>query len=107
VSGETRPLGEAPAGKGVDRRPHLAAAIVAGQRGPIRGGRRALVDLEFGFPSAMILMIIGRAARPVLAPLALRTTPLPTRTRIALLVGLLAAGTAVGLARISPGATAG
>ena len=77
----------APAGKGTDRRPHLAAAIVAGQGGPIRGGRRALIDLELGFPGAMILMTIGRAARPVLAPLALRTTPLPNRTRAALLVG--------------------
>jgi hypothetical protein len=44
----------APAGKGVDRRAHLAAAIVAGQRGPVRGGRRALLDLELGFPGAMI-----------------------------------------------------
>jgi hypothetical protein len=30
----------APAGKGLDRRPHLAAAIVAGQGGPLRGGRQ-------------------------------------------------------------------
>ncbi len=87
----------APAGKGVDRRPHLAAAIVAGQSGPKRGGRQALIDLELGFPGAMILMTIGRAARPVLAPLALRTTPLPGRTRAALLAGLVAASTAVGL----------
>ena len=85
----------APAGKGTDRRPHLAAAIVAGQGGPIRGGRQALIDLELGFPGAMILMTIGRAARPVLAPLALRTTPLPNRTRAALLVGVLGVSTAV------------
>ena len=85
----------APAGKGTDRRPHLAAAIVAGQGGPIRGGRQALVDLELGFPGAMILMTIGRAARPVLAPLALRTTPLPNRTRAALLAGFLGVGMAV------------
>ncbi len=87
----------APAGKGTDRRPHLAAAIVAGQSGPIRGGRQALIDLELGFPGAMVLMAIGRAARPVLAPLALRTTPLPRRTRAALLAGLVITSTAVGL----------
>ena len=84
------------AGRRIDRRPHLAAAIVAGQRGPIRGGRQALIDLELGFPGAMALMTIGRAARPVLAPLALRTTPLPTPVRVALLVGIVGATVAVG-----------
>ena len=86
-----------PAGKGTDRRPHLAAAIVAGQRGPIRGGRQSLIDLELGFPGAMLLMSIGRIGRPVLAPLALRTTPIPTRTRIALFAGVITAGAAAAL----------
>jgi hypothetical protein len=86
----------APAGKGTDRRPHLAAAIVAGQRGPIRGGRQALIDLELGFPGAMMLMTIGRIARPALAPLAVRTTPLPNSARAALVVGCLAAVAVVG-----------
>lgn len=84
-------------GKRTDRRPHLAAAIVAGQGGPIRGGRQALIDLELGFPGAMILMTLGRVGRPILAPLALRTTPLPNHTRAALVVGLVAASVAVGL----------
>jgi hypothetical protein len=83
----------APAGKGVDRRPHLAAAIVAGQGGPLRGGRQALLDLELGFPGAMILMATGRLARPLLAPLALRTTPIPNLVRAA--VGIIGASTAV------------
>jgi AhpC/TSA family len=81
----------AQARNGIDRRPHLAAAIVAGQRGPIRGGRQSLIDLELGFPGAMVLMTIGRVARPALAPLAVRTTPVPTFARAALLVGSLAA----------------
>jgi len=89
----------APAGQGSDRRPHLAAAIVAGQRGPIRGGRRSLIDLELGFPGAMILMTVGRLARPVLAPLALRTTAVPNRARAALLGTAAGAGVAVGLRR--------
>ena len=56
-----------PAGKGTDRRPHLAAAIVAGRSGPARGGRRALIDLELGFPGGNILMLAGGAFRPLLA----------------------------------------
>ena len=86
-----------PAGKGTDRRPHLAAAIVAGQSGAVRGGRQALIDLELGLPGATILMIVGRVARPLLAPLALRTTPLPTRTRVSLLAGLVGTGAGIGL----------
>jgi thiol-disulfide isomerase/thioredoxin len=55
-----------PAGKGTDRRPHLAGAIVAGRRGPARGGRRALLDLELGFPGGNILMLVGPAFRPLI-----------------------------------------
>ena len=87
----------APAGKGTDRRPHLAAAFVAGQRGSIRGGRRSLLDLELGFPGAMLLMGVGRLARPALAPLALRTTPLPARARVGLAVAVLGGGAALWL----------
>ncbi len=81
----------APAGKGTDRRPHLAAAIVAGQRGPLSGGRQSLIDLELGFPGANLLMILGRLARPALSPLALRTTPLPTKARVAIAAGVVGA----------------
>ncbi|MGZ8617877.1 MAG: peroxiredoxin family protein [Actinomycetota bacterium] len=88
----------APAGKGTDRRPHLAAAIVAGHPGPQRGGRQALIDLELGFPGANILMGLGRAGRPLLAPLALRTTPLPIGARVALLAGIGAVAAAIGFA---------
>ena len=52
-----------PAGKGSDRRPHLAAAIVAGQRGPLNGGHQAIIDLELGFPGAIALMT-PRTPRP-------------------------------------------
>lgn len=93
----------APAGKGTDRRPHLAAAIVAGRGGPRRGGRRALIDLELGFPGANVMMALGHAGRPLLAPLALRTTPLPTWSRGLLVAGLAGAGStiAIGLRRRS------
>jgi hypothetical protein len=85
----------APAGQGLDRIPHLAAAIAFGQGGPARGGLRALFDLELGFPGAMLLMSAGWFARPLLAPLVLRTTPLPARTRAGLLTALAAGGAAV------------
>jgi AhpC/TSA family protein len=88
-----------PAGRVSDRRPHLAGAIVAGQRGPLRGGYRALVDLELGFPGAMALMTAGRLTRPLLAPLAVRTTPLPAGARAALAIGAAGLGVAVVLAR--------
>ena len=88
----------APAGKGTDRRPHMAAAIVAGEGGSLRGGRRSLIDLKLGSPGANVLMILGRAGRPLLAPLALRTTPLPTSARLTIFAGLGGAGAATGLA---------
>ena len=50
-----------------------------------------MVDLELGFPGALFLMSIGRLARPVLAPLLVRTTPLPRRTR-GLILAALAGG---------------
>jgi hypothetical protein len=84
------------AGKGTDRRPHLAGAIVAGQRGPLRGGWQSLVDLELGFPGGNLLMLLGRVARPLLSPLALRTTPLPAKTRVFLATGLVGVGLAIG-----------
>lgn len=76
-------------GGGIDRALHLAAAIVAGRRGPARGGMWSLVDLELGFPGAFILMTFGSLARPMLAPRVLRTTPLPRAARVTLLAGLV------------------
>jgi hypothetical protein len=90
----TREGAGAPVGRGVDRVPHLAAAIVCGRGGPARGGRRALLDLELGFPGASYLMAIGWLARPVLAPLVLSTRPWPARAGAALLAGMTAASVA-------------
>jgi hypothetical protein len=89
-----------PAGQGIDRVPHLAAAIVAGQGGPARGGRMSFVDLELGFPGASLLMTVGWLARPLLAPLVLRTTPAPARAGAVLLAGL-AGGTVALLFRVA------
>jgi hypothetical protein len=85
----------APAGQGLDRWPHLAGAIVYGRGGPARGGLRALVDLELGFPGAFFLMTSAGLARPILAPLVLRTAPLPAKTKVGLAAAFI--GTAAGL----------
>ena len=79
-----------PAGRAVDPLPHLGGAFVAGQGGPLRGGIQSLVDLELGFPGALLLMTLGRLGRPVLAPLVLRIDPLPARTKLALVAGVAA-----------------
>jgi hypothetical protein len=68
--------GVGPIARGIDARPHLGAAIVAGQGGPARGGLLSFIDLELGFPGALMLMTLGRIARPLLGPLVQRITPL-------------------------------
>jgi AhpC/TSA family len=78
----------------IDGTPHLGAAIVTGQRGPLRGGTRSIIDLELGFPGAIILMTVGRILRPLLKPLVQRTTPIPISTRAEI---LLLAGSATAL----------
>jgi thiol-disulfide isomerase/thioredoxin len=75
-----------PGPRTVDRVPHLGAAIVAGQRGPLRGGLRSILDLELGFPGAIVLMTVGWVLRPLLKPLVQRTTPIPLYTRAAIVV---------------------
>ena len=71
--------GAAPCRKG-HRSPAASGRGDRGRTGwPHSRRQQALIDLELGFPGAMILMTLGRVARPVLAPLALRTTPLPKR----------------------------
>jgi hypothetical protein len=48
-----------------------------------------LVDLELGFPGALVLMALGRLGRPVLAPLVLRVDPLPAWSKLALTAGVV------------------
>ncbi len=73
---------------GLDRTPHLLASFVDGYRGPRRGGRRAVLEYDLGAGGAGTLSFLGNKAKRLLGPLALRSTPLPRRTRVALALGL-------------------
>jgi hypothetical protein len=74
----------------VDRWPHVFASLVDGWRGPRRGGLRAVLDYELAVPGAATLTFLGHLAKPVLSPLALRSTPLPVSARLTLGSGLIA-----------------
>ena len=80
----------APVAGGIDRMVHLFASFANGYHGLRRGGKRAVREYNTGAFGAGILTFLGSKAKPLLAPIALRATPLPTSARLALLVGLLA-----------------
>jgi len=80
---------------GLDRKPHLLASFVDGYRGPRRGGRRAVLEYDLGALGAGTMSFAGNKAKSVLGPLALRSTPLPETTQIALGLGACAGLAAV------------
>ncbi|MDP8976748.1 MAG: hypothetical protein M3N28_10385 [Actinomycetota bacterium] len=75
---------------GLDRTPHLLASFVDGYRGPRRGGRRAVLEYDLGAGGAGSLSFLGNKAKRLLGPVALRSTPLPKRTRLAIGLGFAA-----------------
>jgi hypothetical protein len=76
---------------GVDRRPHLLAAVAAGWPALERGLPQSAVDLETALPTSALLPFVGHHLKPLAAPLALRSTPIPRPARSALLVAVAAA----------------
>ncbi len=72
---------------GIDRMLHLFVSFVNGYHGLRRGGRRAVREYNTGAFGAGALTFLGSKAKPVLAPLALRTEPLPKGARLALVGG--------------------
>jgi hypothetical protein len=80
---------EAPAAGKIDHVIHLFASFVNGWHALQRGGTRAVIDYEIGTPGAATLTFLGHLAKPLLAPLALRATPLPGTVRLALGGGML------------------
>ncbi len=75
---------------GIDQKPHLLASFADGLRGLKRGGKRGVREYITGGLGAGILTILGNKAKPVLAPIALRATPLPLAARLAFGAGSLA-----------------
>ncbi len=88
----------APVAGGIDRMPHMLASIVDGHRGPARGGKRAVRELDTAGLGIGTLSRLANKAKPVLGPIALRAEPLPPAAKVALALGLLVAA---GLARRS------
>ena len=86
----------APVAGGIDRRPHMASALVEGWRTLSRGGVRAVVDLALSFPPLALAVLLGYPMRPLFRPLVARTTPLPRPVRLAVW-GTLVAGGALAL----------
>jgi hypothetical protein len=80
---------------GIDRFPHILASFVGGWHSVRRGGKRGLWDYGVSVPGSTPMTYLGHLARPVLAPVAMRATPLPAGARVglalagALLVGLV------------------
>lgn len=75
---------------GMDRTPHILASFVAGWHAVRRGGKRGLLDYGVSVPGSTLMMYLGHLARPVLAPVALRATPLPGAAMVALAAGAVA-----------------
>lgn len=76
---------------------HLFASFVDGYRGIRRGGKRGVREYITGGLGAGILTILGNKAKPVLAPIALRATPLPLAARLTLGGGAVAVAGLVAL----------
>lgn len=76
---------------GIDRVPHMAASFVNGWHGLRRGGWGAVLDFELATPGATTLTFLGHLAKPLLAPIAMRSTPLPPTTKAIFVGGITAA----------------
>lgn len=74
----------APVAGGIDRTPHLLASFADGYPGPARAGHFAVAEYNIGGFGAGWLSWLGYRAKPILAPVALRVTPLPLLARIAI-----------------------
>lgn len=74
-------------GEGVDRTPHILAAMTEGWKGLRRGLPQSLVDLELAAPGTGAGTWLGYQLRPLLAPLTLRAGADSGLARIGLALG--------------------
>jgi hypothetical protein len=75
---------------GTDRIPHLLSTIADGWHGLRRGFPRSAIELELSMPGMASGPFLGYQIRPLLAPIALRATPLPISAKIGLGLGAAA-----------------
>ncbi|TDX22139.1 AhpC/TSA family protein [Modicisalibacter xianhensis] len=81
--------GLGPVSPSLDRSMHMLGATAYGWRGPRRGGKVSMEDLVRGAPPLAANLKMGEMMQPLLAPLASRSRPLPTSTKVAMAVGAL------------------
>jgi hypothetical protein len=72
---------------GIDHVMHLAASMTDGWKGIRRGLPQSYVDLETAAPGMGSGTWLGYQMRPALAPLTLRSEPLPAPVKLALAAG--------------------
>lgn len=80
---------------GLEKAPHLLAAVADGWRGLRRALPQSVIDMELALPGSGVGTFLGYKLRPVLAPVALRAEPLPSPAKAALRLAALGAGLAL------------
>lgn len=75
---------------GVDQTPHLLPSMTDGWKGLRRGWPQSFIDLETAAPTVASSTWIGYQLRPLLAPLTLRSKPLPPSAKLGLAAGAAA-----------------
>ncbi|MDQ3548972.1 MAG: hypothetical protein M3439_09150 [Chloroflexota bacterium] len=70
---------------GVEKAPHVGAAMTDGWRGLQRGLPQSAIDMELATPGSAAGAWLGHQLRPVLAPVTLRSRPLPPAAKVAIL----------------------
>jgi len=70
---------------GVEKTPHVGAAFTDGWRGLQRGLPQSAIDMELATPGSAAGAWLGHQLRPVLAPITLRSRPLPPAAKVAIL----------------------
>jgi hypothetical protein len=85
---------------GIDRTPYMLPALTCGWPGIQEGLPQSLLEMETAFPGTGVGVWAGYQLRPLLAPVALRTRPLPTAAKVGLAAGATALA-AYGIMRLA------
>ncbi len=79
-------------GDGWERLPHLLPAVTAGWPGLERGAPQSVEEQEAAIPYSARGIQMGYTLKPLLAPITLRTEPLPLWARAAIVAGAAVVG---------------